>query len=305
MPIPSNCPLCGANHKYQSIVTPHVFGDKHQIRAFYHCNKCDVRYQYPGLSKEDEEKFYAAEFEGFMQSRSGESGGWMEAEQHIKANHHTYLRRSKYLSEHLTGEKNILEVGCSSGFMLFPQIKMGHTCSGIEPSNLFTNFLKQQNIVVHNSLDELVNRDLETKFDLIQHYFVLEHISEPLDFLKKQLSLLNTGGKIVFEIPNAADPLYSVYDIPEFERFYWSIAHPWYFSEDSLNYLLKQLDKPFQILLDQRYDFSNHMTWARDGKPGGMGKYTDILGNELEEMYKQELIRQKRCDTLIAIITND
>jgi hypothetical protein len=46
------------------------------------------------------------------------------------------------------------------------------------------------------------------------------------------------------------------------------------------------------------------MVWARDGKPGGMGRFTDRLGLELEESYKQALIRIGTCDTLIGIIRN-
>ena len=102
---------------------------------------------------------------------------------------------------------------------------------------------------------------------------------------------------------NVADPLCSIYEIPAFERFYWSIAHPWYFSEQSLHYLLKQLGLPYEILRDQRYDLSNHMVWARDGKPGGMGRFTNKLGLELDEIYKQTLIQIGKCDTLIAIIS--
>jgi len=135
------------------------------------------------------------------------------------------------------------------------------------------------------------------------HFFVLEHIVDPLAFLQHQIKLLKPGGKIIFEIPNAADVLYSVYEIPAFERFYWSIAHPWYFSEKSLTYLLNKLDMKFDILLDQRYDLSNHIKWARDGKPGGMGMYTNALGEEIEILYKRNLIKTKNCDTLIGIIT--
>ena len=102
-----------------------------------------------------------------------------------------------------------------------------------------------------------------------------------------------------------ADPLHSIYDIQAFERFYWSVAHPWYFSENSLNFLLKQIGLPYEILLDQRYDLSNHMVWARDGRPGGMGRFTDMLGVQLEEIYKQELIQIGKCDTLIGIIKKD
>ena len=111
-----------------------------------------------------------------------------------------------------------------------------------------------------------------------------------------------TNGKIIFEIPNVADPLYSIYDIPDFERFYWSLAHPWYFSQQSLEYLLNKLGCRFEIQLDQRYDLSNHMVWARDGRPGGMGKFSELLGKELEESYNQNLIKSGKCDTLIGII---
>ncbi|MBK6632555.1 MAG: NAD-dependent epimerase/dehydratase family protein [Betaproteobacteria bacterium] len=38
---------------------------------------------------------------------------------------------------------------------------------------------------------------------------------------------------------------------------------------------------------DQRYDLSNHMVWARDGKPGGMGRFTPQLGAEVEDAYRQ------------------
>jgi len=145
----------------------------------------------------------------------------------------------------------------------------------------------------------------QDRFDIVMHFFVLEHIAQARAFLERQLTLLKPGGKIIFEIPNAADPLYSVYDVPAFERFYWSIAHPWYFSETSLRFLLDQVGRPYEIKRDQRYDLSNHMVWARDGRPGGMGRFTEILGRELEESYKQGLIRSGRCDTLVGIIRND
>jgi hypothetical protein len=47
------------------------------------------------------------------------------------------------------------------------------------------------------------------------------------------------------------------------------------------------------------------MIWARDGRPGGMGRFTAQLGAELEEAYKQALVRSRRCDTLIAVVEKD
>jgi SAM-dependent methyltransferase len=303
MSLPEKCPLCAASYHDQVVVTPHVFGNDSNIsRAFFHCETCDVRYQYPGLSPKQETDFYAAEFEGFMATRSGSDGGWHKAEEHIAANEATRVRRMKYLSHHVVENSNLLEVGCSSGFMLYPFSEQGHDCSGVEPSGLFSEYVKSRGLEVYPSLSDLHNNNESLRFDVILHFFVLEHIADPLAFLKSQLDLLKPGGKIILEIPNAADPLYSVYDIPNFERFYWSIAHPWYFSAASLNYLLSQLGVSYEVQLDQRYDLSNHMVWAKDGRPGGMNRFTNKLGADVEESYKQGLIKSGNCDTLIGII---
>lgn len=305
MSVPAKCPLCQAGAEKQSVVTSHVYGGETRGQAFFHCGSCDVRYLHPGLSPEDEARFYAAEFEGFMAGRAGHQGGWHRAEEHVAANEATRLRRMKYLSPRLAKGDNLLEVGCSSGFMLFPLVEAGHVCTGVEPSGVFREFVKSRGLAVHESLAALRESDPEARFDVVLHFFVLEHIADPVAFLEAQLALLKPGGRIVFEIPNAADPLYSVYDIPAFERFYWAIAHPWYFSEPSLHHLLKQLGHPYEILRDQRYDLSNHLVWARDGRPGGMGRFTALLGEELEENYKQALIRAGRCDTLVGVISKE
>lgn len=305
MALPNQCPLCLAGHDAQSVVTRHVYGDESASRAFFHCEACDVRYQFPGLTPEEEARFYAAEFEGFMSSRSGDAGGWLKTEQHLVANESTRLRRMKYLAPFLVGASDVLEVGCSSGFMLYPLAEAGHRCTGIEPSGVFSEFVRGRGLPVYQSLGQLQQEVPQAQFDLILHFFVLEHIADPLAFLNDQLKMLRPGGRIIFEIPNAADPLYSVYDIPEFERFYWSIAHPWYFSEASLRFFLDQLGGSCEILRDQRYDLSNHMVWARNGRPGGMGRFTELLGEDVEESYKQSLIRSGKCDTLVGIISKE
>lgn len=306
MAIPENCPLCEASAAKQAVVTSHVYGsDEKFSRAFFHCESCDVRYQFPRLTPDEEARFYAAEFESFMADRAGSAGGWQKTDKHIVANELTRQRRMKYITPHLTERASILEVGCSSGFMLLPLRESGYSCTGIEPSGVFSDFLKSKGLSIYDSLDNLRKSRPNELFDMILHFFVLEHIADPLDFLKMQLSLLKPGGKIIFEIPSAADPLYSVYDIPAFERFYWSIAHPWYFNEVSTHCLLKKLGATYNIIREQRYDLSNHLVWARDGKPGGMGRFTDTIGAELEENYKQALIKTGNCDTLVGMIKKE
>jgi len=298
MGLPNQCMLCKAESNKQSSVTPHVFGDVDKKHAFYKCKDCDVIYLYPQLNLEQEKEFYAREFEKFMNDRSGTSAGWQGPIEHIKANQSQFQRRWHYLKNYLPSQGSILEVGCSSGFMLFPLKEQGYECYGIEPSGAFSEYVAKQGIPLFQSLEES-----NKKFDIIMNFFVMEHVREPREFIQACLSHLNLKGKLIIEIPNANDPLVSIYDVPAFERFYWSIAHHWYFSENSLKHMLEKIPNiSYTILKDQRYDLSNHMTWARDGKPGGMGRFTAKLGGKLEEYYKEALVKSGYCDTLVLVI---
>ena len=163
--------------------------------------------------------------------------------------------------------------------------------------------MRSRGIKCYDTIDDLSEEEVGRGFDLILHGFVLEHISTPQQFLQQQLNLLKPGGKLIFEVPNSAEPLLTIYDVPAFERFYWIVAHTWYFSEGSLEYLLGKLGQPFEILLDQRYDLSNHMVWARDGRPGGMGRFTETFGKEIEDQYRRALVQSRHCDTLVGVVT--
>ena len=105
---------------------------------------------------------------------------------------------------------------------------------------------------------------------------------------------------MVFEIPNRSDPLITVYKIPAFDKFYWSVAHNYYFNQPSLEYVLGKVGVKFEILPEQRYDISNHMTWALEGKPGGQGKYSSLFTAELGKIYLESMMKTGHCDTLIA-----
>lgn len=303
MPIPVSCPLCNSPSDKQNVVTRHVYGGKAD-QAFYRCDNCDVCYLFPRLSAEEEKKFYAAEFSNFMRGRAGSSGGWEEPTRHVDANAGMVARRMKYMTDRLPRTGRVLEVGCSSGFMLYPLLERGLECVGIEPAGVFGDYVRSRGVDCYDSWEEMAGSGKYADgFELVLHGFVLEHISAPKAFLQQQIDVLKPGGQLIFELPNSADALVTIYDLPVFERFYWIVAHAWYFSQPSLEYLLRSLDQPFQIMLDQRYDLSNHIVWARDGRPGGMGRFTAKFGAELEDQYKKALIASGHCDTLIGVVT--
>ncbi|MBK8768399.1 MAG: methyltransferase domain-containing protein [Burkholderiaceae bacterium] len=195
MTLPLKCPLCNASHEKQNVVTPHVYGGR-SGQAFYRCGHCDVCYLFPGLTSEEEKQFYAAEFSSFMGGRAGAAAGWSDPARHVEANQWMASRRMKYLGSRLPAAGRVLEIGCSSAFMLYPLIERGLECVGVEPSGAFGEYVRSRGIDCYDSTDELVSANrYPDGFDLVMHSFVLEHISAPGAFLRQQIDLLRPVGK--------------------------------------------------------------------------------------------------------------
>ena len=273
----------------------------------FRCETCELTYLFPILSTEDKEIFYKKDFQEFMASRSpdGDKSGWLDAEGHILESEWQRLRRMRYL-EPLLPEKHgsILDIGCSSGFMLYPLAERGYECVGIEPTRNFADYLRSRGLDCFESVDALKDdpRGIQG-FDIIMHFFVADQTTNTFDFIAEQIPLLNKGGKIIFEINSTDDALISLYELESFDKFCWAIAQNFFFSYKSLRVLMEKFKMPYEILRDQRYDLSNHMVWARDGKPGGMGRFSDVLTPELNQLYRQTLIDAGRCDTLIGVLS--
>lgn len=164
--------------------------------------------------------------------------------------------------------------------------------------------MKAKGYEVYAGLDEL-RRNSGKMFDVVVHFFLLEHIRDPYIFFEDTMSLLRKNGKMIAEVPCVNDPLTSLYNIPAFEKFYWSIAHHYYYSPKSLGYVLNRMGLTYEIIPEQRYDLSNHLTWMMEGKPGGQGKYSDVFSNELTEIYKQDLKKNWICDTIFLFVKKD
>lgn len=297
-----NCRFCNAEEKAQSIKGEFVYGGT-AAQHFWECGECGIIYLYPPLSQDDEIEFYKKEFEKYMDGRAGHDKGWYSPQRHFDSNKDECNRRMLFLEFYLNEHQNVLEVGCSSGFMLSAIKEKDINVRGIDPSETFTNYIEAQNIPVYSDIESLKNK-CGVAFDLIIHYYVLEHARNPVEFINQYMTMLAPSGKMIFEVPCATDPLIELYNIEAFDLFYWSVAHNWYFNYNSLTKVLEKTNYKFELFPEQRYDLSNHMVWMRDGKPGGMNFYHDVFGTDLEDLYKQRLKNKWLCDTIIAVVEN-
>jgi hypothetical protein len=58
-----------------------------------------------------------------------------------------------------------------------------------------------------------------------------------------------------------------------------------------------------ETIPEQRYDISNHLHWMLTGKPGGKGRYTEVLDERLNAEYARCLRDNWYCDTVFAVAT--
>lgn len=266
-------------------------------RKIYRCSQCGLVCLHPQMSLEEERLFYEREYGEIYSNEKGTTPAQL-----FQARLPDAKLYAQWIDEYLRPDADCLELGCASGYFLEtirPRVK---SVSGIETHTLLRQYCEKLGIRMFDNLFEVS----EEAYDVVFMFFLLEHIGDPVPYLKEVKRVLKNGGKIVIVVPNVDDALFTLYDIPEFRTFYFTPAHEFYYSKATLSDLFRhaELDR-FAIEPVHRYDLSNHMHWLQYGKPGGAGKYRDVFTPVLEKEYAETLKKKFLCDTLLAIVTKE
>jgi len=135
-----------------------------------------------------------------------------------------------------SGGRRWLDIGCNRGLLLEAARRLGWQPVGVEIATEPAQHARQQyGLTVYASLAELGQEGL---FDMITAWHVLEHTTDPVDFLRTAASKLARGGVLALQVP-----AYEFRD--EFERreqlgSLLCTVHNFYFTRDSLADVLKR-----------------------------------------------------------------
>lgn len=255
----------------------------------YQCDQCNFVFLYPRMTPEAEKEFY----EKFYRSTYDNQ----EAEKLWKASLPEAKSRVSRFMNLYSKETRVLEIGCASGYFLFSVKEHVKSTTGVELTTDFVRYARGRGLDVRESLNEVPDNSC----DLIFMFHVLEHIEDPIQFLKDLKKKLSHSGKLIIEVPNVDDVLVSTYKIKSHLDFYWEIAHKYYFSKDTLKQVMDRAGYKSEIHPLQRYDLSNHMYWMQYGKPGGQGFYGTLFTPALLAEYEKCLKDKYVCDTIYAV----
>lgn len=193
---PKACPLCGSPrsllHRWHDVSDVREewkrgFGfdpfdqietDEHLVQ--YRCLDCDLRFYHPAICGDGE--FYKELSTRFA---------W-------------YYEKDKWefdvaadLVSQLPDVRRLLEVGCGQGHFLTRMHNL-YECQGLEFNPKAIEDCQSKGLNVTSS----TLGSMETSFDLVVAFEVLEHLSNPREFIEEALSVVKTNGYLLLAVPD-------------------------------------------------------------------------------------------------------
>ncbi len=112
-----------------------------------------------------------------------------------------YHRRIGLLKS-IIPQGRLLEIGCGRGYFLHLAKENGYDVKGIEISPVAAQYAKSKYDIDVLTGDMEKHNPLNTSFDIITLWHVLEHFYDPAAVLQKVYKMLNAGGNLIVEVPN-------------------------------------------------------------------------------------------------------
>lgn len=147
-----------------------------------------------------------------------------------------YLRKFNVLEE----VKSAIEIGPGSGTFMKMLSSLGIYTVGIEADTEAVSWIRDNlGVTVYEGFfDEIYELKKEKwireQFDLVAIIHLLEHIIDPVNFLKKISTIMSENGKVIIEVPNG---LYPFSDEKDWQH-YCDPGHLYYYSINSLNKII-------------------------------------------------------------------
>jgi 2-polyprenyl-3-methyl-5-hydroxy-6-metoxy-1,4-benzoquinol methylase len=240
------CNLCG---KSQSKL-------KYQVDGFdiVQCTDCSLIYLKNPLSITGEQELYDDYYKiSFSQDYHRNS-----ADPGLKTLWEINEQRVQMIKTIILNGK-LLDVGSGQGFFLYHAQQHGFSVTGVDVSSRAVEFCEQTfHINVHL---QNINQDFNPgeKFDVITMWHILEHVSDPLGFVKRLHQYLSPQGKLIIEVPNINSVKFR---FASGQNRWIGGNHPrhhkYFFSWKTLRHLLSKAGYDSVEKLNLNYDLSKH-----------------------------------------------
>lgn len=182
------CPLCGSEYNSITICTGGY--------SYRKCAKCSLVFLDVNTAFDDKE-LYTLEY--IEQRGHNMLGSYLAKAKEATADYYLSLI-GRYVNK-----GKLLEIGCSTGITLKAAQKKGWDVYGVEinktAGNIAKNLLNVDTIKIGSINDEMFPDDF---FSVIIIFDVIEHISNPIEFMRILRNKLKNKGVVLFITPNVS-----------------------------------------------------------------------------------------------------
>lgn len=215
-----DCPVCGSSD----------FEEWFEKDWFRHvrCQNCSMVYLNPRMNMVATHSFYNSSVNAiYNETKFDQVSSSTTLDDQIN------LDNLQWLDEIRQGKKgNLLEVGSAKGYFLLKAKDAGYDVHGLE--------LNRPNYEYSRRLlgDTILDKDLsdahfeDSKFDVVYMRDVIEHLPEPLSFLKEVNRVLKPGGMIFLDTHNVDGWIYRI--ARERHTVFFGFEHPNHWSPRTL-----------------------------------------------------------------------
>jgi SAM-dependent methyltransferase len=195
--MPELCPLCSgrtkiltAPHAWHSMVSDGRLMSLPMVRRS--CLQCGAASHLMEASKVDIKAIYSSEYGLPAAAPAADAARG--------------VAYADWIAEQILPPRSVLEIGCGSGAMLTTLLEHwpAATGTGTDPALPVGSTAKERLRLYRGFLDNLP--DTATRFDLIVAINVIEHTSDPKEFLATLQARLSPRGQIVIVCPTADPP---------------------------------------------------------------------------------------------------
>ena len=239
------CPVCESD-KLNLFMLCKDFSVSQETFNIVSCETCGFKFTNPMPNNDEIGKYY--ESDRYISHTNSKKGLFNFLYQSIRR--FTIKGKRKLISR--DGKSiNHLDIGCGTGEFLYECKKNGVNVFGVEPSKAAAEqAISNFKIEVASSI--FSKTFVNTKFDSISMWHVLEHVHDIKKSISKTNDLLKIGGKIFIALPN-----HESFDAKYYKEFWaaWDMPiHLWHFSSKNIIELMSNFGFKFKYSKPMIFD---------------------------------------------------
>lgn len=291
------CKLCGSEKvttTYNGLIRNGGLGQyTDEAVEIYQCMDCDVIWHEPIL---DNKSYY-------------ESEEYRESLEHTSEEADFYALHDKesmdkfiYTGTAIFRGKTVADIGCGCGAFLDYVNGVAERVIAIEPTEKYRNIMDRKGFKTYDYAATAL-KEFKNSVDVAVSFDVIEHVENPVMFLKDIYELLNIGGKAIIGTPTDAPVMRQMLGAIYEKKLLFSTQHLWVFGEKNYKLMAQKAGfSQIDVKFFQRYGMDNFLGWIRDKEPKRTVE-AEFLTDSLNAIWKAQLGERGLSDYMVLYIS--